>query len=82
MHPAYAARYRAQRRVTRPDYRRSAVLARWGHRCGYCNAPATHLDHITPLAAGGRDVLANVIPACASCNASKGTLSLAQWAAT
>ncbi|RCH69118.1 HNH endonuclease [Streptomyces sp. SDr-06] len=57
-------------------------MARWGTRCAYCDAPAEHLDHIKPIAKGGTDVLRNVLPACAPCNTSKGTLTLAQWAAT
>lgn len=62
-------------------YRREDVFARWGGRCVYCEAPAAHLDHVQPISRGGRDVLANVLPACADCNLSKGALTLAEWAA-
>ncbi|MGI5347020.1 HNH endonuclease [Streptomyces sp. CA-250714] len=62
-------------------YSRTEIFARWGHRCGYgCNASAEHLDHITPLSRGGADAEANMIPACAACNLSKGALTLAEWA--
>ncbi|WP_367647051.1 HNH endonuclease [Streptomyces sp. NRRL S-31] len=57
------------------------MFTRWGGTCAYCDAPAEHLDHVKPFALGGRDVLSNVIPACADCNRSKGDQSLAQWAA-
>lgn len=66
--------------VAHVEYSRTAILARWGGRCGYgCDAPATHMDHIIPLSKGGEDVEANMIPACAACNLSKGAKSLAEW---
>lgn len=74
--------YQRNRRV-RPrvdPYKRAEVFARWGFACAYCDAPAEHLDHIKPIARGGRDVLGNVIPACADCNLSKSDKSLADWA--
>lgn len=40
--------------------------------CVYCGAPAEHTDHIHPLARGGRHCVANIAPACAPCNLSKG----------
>lgn len=78
----FTALYRGAKRTRAPrdPYSRQEVFARWGYRCGYCDSPAEHLDHITPIACGGLDVLRNVIPACAPCNYSKGTLTLAQWA--
>lgn len=80
----FAALYLRSRRV-RPagaPYSRKEVFARWDGRCAYCNAAAEHLDHIRPVSRGGRDVLRNVIPACAACNVSKSDMSLAAWAAT
>jgi 5-methylcytosine-specific restriction endonuclease McrA len=79
--PLYAGLYLSQRRVRPAPYRRSEVFARWRGLCAYCDAPAEHLDHIKPIARGGRDVLSNVIPACAACNLSKADQTLAQWAA-
>lgn len=81
MQPLYAGLYLSQRRVRPALYRRAEVFARWGGTCAYCDAPAEHLDHIKPIARGGRDVESNVIPACAPCNYSKGDQPLAQWAA-
>lgn len=79
MRPEYAALYLRQRIARAAPYSRAEVFARWGHACCYCGAPAEHLDHVTPLSRGGRDILSNVVPACADCNLSKGALSLAEW---
>lgn len=45
--------------------------AYWGGRCWMCGADADATDHVKPLAKGGRDVLANMRPACHSCNSRK-----------
>ncbi|MGW5639615.1 HNH endonuclease [Streptomyces sp. NPDC003832] len=66
-------------RVRPETYRREDVFRHWGAGCIYCGALAEHLDHVRPLAGGGRDVFRNVVPACADCNLSKGAKSLADW---
>jgi len=81
MLPQYAALYLSQRRVRAAPYKRPEVFARWHGLCAYCDASAEHLDHIKPIARGGRDVLSNVIPSCAACNQDKADQTLAQWAA-
>lgn len=48
----------------------------------YCNAPATDIEHITPLSRGGDDTRSNVGCACRTCNAEKGAKTLAEWALT
>ena len=40
--------------------------------CVYCGDPAEHVDHVVPLAAEGRHCVANLRPACARCNCTKG----------
>lgn len=66
--------------VEHTPYSRSEILARWGHRCAYCNAPASHMDHVQPLSRGGADAEHNMLPACARCNLTKGAKTLAEWA--
>lgn len=68
--------------VAHEPYSRTEILRRWGYRCAYCDARATHLDHVHPLSKGGADAAHNIVPACAGCNLSKGAKTLADWATT
>jgi len=68
--------------VEHAPYSRTEVLARWSHACCYCGLWATHLDHVHPLSKGGADAEHNIVPACQSCNLSKGAKTLAEWAET
>lgn len=60
-----------------------AVKARadyYGNKCAYCKRKqAEHIDHVIPLVRGGTNWPANLRPACASCNTSKGSKSLTEW---
>lgn len=48
--------------------------------CAYCRLrPASTWDHIIPISRGGETVPGNIVPACASCNASKGNRNVARW---
>ncbi|MFI6319741.1 HNH endonuclease [Nonomuraea sp. NPDC050556] len=47
--------------------------------CAYCASPAEVIDHVDPLAVGGSHTAANVVPACSSCNLSKGDRLLIEW---
>jgi 5-methylcytosine-specific restriction endonuclease McrA len=58
--------YRAEVPLTR-----KGVLARDGHRCAYCGAPATSLDHVIPRSRGGAHSWDNVVAACGRCNHTK-----------
>jgi len=51
---------------------RERVLERDGHRCRYCGAPATHVDHLVPVVKGGRDHETNLAASCVTCNLEKG----------
>ena len=50
---------------------RKGVLARDGHRCVYCGAAATSLDHVVPRSRGGAHTWENVVAACGRCNHQK-----------
>ena len=50
---------------------RQAIYDAWDHKCGYCEATATSLDHIIPKFQSGSSYRNNLIPACRSCNADK-----------
>lgn len=81
------ARYakRRQRRLSRVVNDLSAaewgeLRAAWGG-CAYCGVTESALqkDCIQPISRGGRYTLENVVPACASCNASKHTNEVTAW---
>ncbi|MFD7257804.1 HNH endonuclease [Streptomyces sp. NPDC059874] len=68
--------------VEHVPYSRTDIMRRWGYRCAYCDARATHLDHVHPLSKGGADKESNMLPACARCNLSKGAKTLEEWSRT
>lgn len=43
----------------------------YGNRCWMCGGPFEHVDHVKPISKGGLHILANLRPACRSCNARK-----------
>ncbi|MET0161037.1 MAG: HNH endonuclease [Microbacteriaceae bacterium] len=47
---------------------RRGVLRRDEHRCGYCGAHATTIDHIQPRSRGGKDTWENLVACCLKCN--------------
>lgn len=50
---------------------RKGVLTRDRHRCVYCGAIATSLDHVVPRSRGGQHSWDNVVAACGRCNHQK-----------
>lgn len=78
---AYAQRYRAQLAAA-PGAGFSAQewvekQEEFGGKCAYClEAAGTTMDHIVPISRGGAHDTSNIVPACNSCNASKGNRSL------
>lgn len=58
----------------------AAIKAAWGG-CAYCGAAVGGLqkDCVLPLSRGGRYTVENVVPACRSCNASKGNEEVTHW---
>lgn len=82
----YAANYRARRagaetfNFTEKDWQR--LINRYEGRCAYCAEliiGKIHKEHVIPLSRGGRHSLGNILPACGSCNFSKGPLFLMEW---
>lgn len=63
------------RKIT-PDLK-TQVLSRYGRVCGICGEPIgkgepMHIDHVLPVAKGGRTILENLQPAHPACNLRKG----------
>lgn len=76
-HRLYQANRRAAKSahtyiVTERDVTR--LIARYDGCCAYCGQQSNslHLDHVIPLARGGRHSIGNLVPACRTCNTSKG----------
>jgi 5-methylcytosine-specific restriction endonuclease McrA len=70
------SRHRRFRKATGVTQRYSAEQLRarmhyWGNKCWMCGGPFEHVDHVKPLAKGGRDHLANLRPSCRKCNQRK-----------
>lgn len=67
----------------RSSAHRMRILDKSGGACWYCgaeiDAATMHMDHLVPLKQGGRDALDNIVPACPTCNMSKGSKSIEEW---
>ena len=71
-------------RVARPisDEDRSAAWGKTNGRCHHCDIDLTtekhrinsfHVDHVIPVSRGGTSHIDNLVPACRTCNMSKGS---------
>lgn len=62
---------------------KKCLIEEWGNECAYCGYKQKHkeltLDHIISIAKQGTDDYSNLLPACRSCNLSKGNKSVRQW---
>ena len=59
---------------------RQQIKYGWGGLCAYCRCNrADTLDHCKPKSKGGSSLRSNLIPACRSCNADKGSESWLVW---
>lgn len=66
--------------ISEREWRR--LCARHDDRCAYCGEVRTLTqDHVIPIVRGGRHAIGNLLPACQSCNSSKGTKLLVEWRA-
>ena len=50
--------------------------------CAYCSAEGSVSDHLIPRLRGGPEDADNHVPACRSCNSSKGSKDVFAWAAS
>lgn len=65
-------------RVTVSDWMK--ILRAFNHRCAYCGkAGEMTIDHVLPISRGGRHCVGNLVPACRSCNFSKGSMTIVEW---
>jgi 5-methylcytosine-specific restriction endonuclease McrA len=65
-------------KLAKKRYRQSIYEA-WGHKCAYCKAEATSLDHIIPRFKSGSSNRNNLLPACRRCNANKASAKMEEW---
>jgi len=75
-----AERMRGSVGVTRAEW--LEIREFFGGRCAYCLQPANSIDHVVPIARGGRHDPSNVVPACMKCNQQKGPRTPLQWLLT
>ncbi|MGV9862641.1 HNH endonuclease [Rhodococcus koreensis] len=71
------------RRLQISESERISIETRQNDRCGLCGrfldrSSSPHLDHVLPLALGGRDELENIQLLCRSCNLGKGAVPVWQ----
>jgi 5-methylcytosine-specific restriction endonuclease McrA len=78
------ARYRQRLGMPLAEWRvlREEVLKRDGHACQYCGSYGDTVNHVIPLAAGGKTVIANLVAACHPCNSSKRDRPVSEWEAS
>ena len=65
-------------KLAKKRYRQSIYEA-WNHKCAYCKADATSLDHIIPRFKSGSSNRNNLVPACRSCNSNKASTKMEVW---
>ena len=59
---------------------RRSIKWGWGGLCAYCRCErATTVDHLKPKSRGGSSLRSNLVPACQSCNHSKGSENWLEW---
>jgi 5-methylcytosine-specific restriction endonuclease McrA len=82
---AHSQRRRARKRNAAGTFTSEQWLARLAYhenKCVYCGSPDNlHIEHQIPLARGGTNWPSNLVPACGTCNRSKGTRTPKQFLA-
>ena len=67
------------KQTAKRKFRRSIKYG-WGGLCAYCRCNrATTVDHLKPKCKGGSSLRSNLVPACRSCNADKGSEDWLVW---
>jgi 5-methylcytosine-specific restriction endonuclease McrA len=58
-----------------------SIRQSFDNKCAYCGVEPDSMerDHVVPLSNEGDTVPENIVPACQSCNRSKGSKSLSEW---
>lgn len=86
--PGLNAKYRQDRRHRQKDSINiysvdvwEETLRQFEYKCSYCNKEVDKLtqDHIVPVSKGGGYLRSNIVPACKSCNSSKGNKDMITW---
>lgn len=78
--PRIKAQKVARRRGTDPVPPDADFVAElFGYSCAYCGGPQQSWDHVIPVVRGGRSEAGNIVPACVSCNSSKGSRDVYVW---
>jgi len=63
---------------TAKDWR--GILRQYHDACAYCGSTdRIELEHVIPIARGGRDAIGNIVPACYACNRSKWSKFYMEW---
>lgn len=83
-HRSKSKRRKAQQRgSTTVMLSRDQLWRRWvefDHTCAYCGAGGDlQVEHVVPISKGGEHHLGNIVPACQSCNFSKGKADALTW---
>lgn len=63
---------------------RQSIKDAWNNCCAYCGNPpiddkSLTVDHVKPKSKGGENTTSNCVPACKSCNHSKGSSHWKEW---
>lgn len=58
---------------------RAEVRSMQKQRCFYCGEAGGTIDHVIPLSRGGSHAIGNLVPACRTCNLSKGKKLIVEW---
>lgn len=86
-HPEQSRFALQRRRARKRELASTLTVSQWevikqsfNNCCAYCGSEAELFqEHVTPLVKGGTYTSDNIIPACKSCNSSKGTKQFKEW---